>query len=142
MKYWEIEIDGCDRTGKNTVLKYLEILTNYKYSINVRGYMSQRVFSKKYNRNFIYDKESLSKNRLYVLLWADEEDLTIRGLLSNEEKHDYINDTILFMTEYDLLATDKYKTLVFNTSLSTPYKIAKKIIEVMDKLNKEENNEI
>lgn len=142
MKYWEIELDGADRVGKNTVLKYLEILTDYKYSINVRGYMSQKVYSKKYNRNNIYDTSSLSKNRLYVLLWADEEDLKIRGTLSNEEEHDYVNDTMLFMTEYDLLATDKYKTLVFNTSLSTPYKIAKKIIEVMDKLNKEENNEV
>lgn len=138
MKYWEIELDGADRVGKNTVLKYLEILTDYKYSINVRGYMSQKVYSKKYNRNNIYDTSSLSKNRLYVLLWADEEDLKIRGMLSNEEEHDYVKDTMAFMAEQDTLAENGYNTLCISASNNAPYKIAKRIIAEMDKLNKGE----
>lgn len=140
MKYWEIELDGCDRTGKDTVLRYLEILTNYKYSINVRGYLSQKVYSKKYNRNYLYDEESLSRNRLYVLLWANEEDLKIRGLLTSEKENDYINDTVRFMEESDRLTEKGYKTLSCNTSYYSPYRIARRIIETMDKLNKGEND--
>lgn len=138
MKYWEIEIDGPDRTGKDTVLKYLEILENYKYSINVRGYISQKVYSKKFNRNYKYDIDSLSKNKFFVLLWAQEEDLKIRGELTKEEEHQYISDNLMFMGEFDELISKGYKGVSFCTSNKTPYYIAKRIVEEMNKLNKEE----
>lgn len=137
MKYWEIEIDGPDRAGKDTVLKYLEKLTNYKYSINVRGYISQKVFSKKFNRNYKYDENSMSKSKFFVLLWAHEDDLRIRGELTEEEEHSYITDNVLFMDEFDKLIVQGYKGLCFCTSQHTPYHIAKRIIKELDKLNKE-----
>lgn len=140
MKYYEIEIDGIDRAGKDTLLKYLEYLGNYKYSINVRGILSQIVYSKKFARDYKYDLDSLSKNKLIVLLWAQDKDIETRCYLSNEKIVDYSKDQVSFMNEFDLLKLHGFDCLSFDTSSSTPYQIATKIINYIEK--KEKENEL
>ena len=78
MKYWEIEIDGTDKTGKDTLLQYLCYLSDYKYSINSRGILSQLVYTKKYNRDYNFDLSNFNKNKIIIWLYANEEDLKIR----------------------------------------------------------------
>ena len=47
-----LEIDGQDKVGKDTVLRYIELLSNYKYVIKSRGILSQLVYNDKFNRQY------------------------------------------------------------------------------------------
>ena len=137
MKYWEIEIDGTDRTGKDTLLQYLCYLSDYKYSINSRGILSQLVYTKKYNRDYTFDLSNFNKNKIIIWLYADEEDLKIRCKLTNEPNYDIINDTKLFNDVVNSLSNN-YIIHKYNTSEITPYQIAKNIIKQINIL--EESN--
>lgn len=137
MKYWEIEIDGTDRTGKDTLLQYLCHLSDYKYSINSRGILSQLVYTNKYNRDYTFDLSNFNKNKIIIWLYGDEEDLKIRCKLTNEPNYDIINDTALFNDIVNSLSND-YIIFKYNTSEMTPYQIAKNIIKQINIL--EESN--
>lgn len=140
MKYWELEIDGTDKVGKDTVLQYLANLGNYKYSINSRGLMSQLVYNKKFNRDYKYDLSTFNKNKVIIWLYADPNDLEIRCKLTNEPKYSIVEDTDLFAHVYQELMLDDYIIYKYNTSRTTAYDIA---IDIIYRLNQMEelNNE-
>lgn len=139
MKYWEIEIDGTDKTGKDLLLQYICVLGKYKYSINPRGLMSQLVYTKKFNRDYVYDLEVLNKNKVYVMLYAEPDDLEVRCRVTHEPKYDYIEDTKLYHEVYSELESKGFKLLKFNTSEVTPYNIAKSVIEYIESLEEQDN---
>lgn len=135
-KYWELEIDGPDKTGKDLLCRYLCELSGWRFSINVRGVISQAVYAKKFKRNFSYDMRDFSKNKILILLKADPEDLLVRCKMTNEQMYDFEQDAKLFHA----VATELSKThrvMVYNTSHLTPYDIAKDILKRIDMM--EEN---
>lgn len=136
LKYWELEIDGTDRVGKDTLTSYIALLTNYRFSINSRGLMSQLVYNRKYKRNVIYDLTTFNKNKIIIWLYAEEEDLKIRCDLTNEKSYSIIEDTNLFKTTYDFLKNNNFKIFAYNTSKHTPYSIAKDIIKKIEEMEK------
>ena len=49
-----VEIEGMDKTGKDTLAFYLKKLGNYAYTLNVRGILTQIVYNDKFSRNNTY----------------------------------------------------------------------------------------
>lgn len=140
LKVYIVYLDGIDKCGKDAVNNYITLLGNYKYLNKSRGIMSMIVYSKKYNRQYKYDGESI-KNSLNVLLDVDYDDWKIRCKTTNEPNINYYDDIKLFNDVYCMLQTSGYKVARFNTSMTTPYMIAKHILELLEKLNGEEQHE-
>lgn len=128
-----IEIEGVDRTGKDTLLKYIEQMTNYKYVLHARGLVSQIVYSKIYKRYYDYSKVIEDNgNTLIIYLTCDKEDLKLRHKISNEPEINIDRDIEAFEDITDKLADMGLKILTFNTSNWTPYEIAKKVLEFLE----------
>lgn len=136
-RYWELEIDGPDKTGKDLLCRYLCEMSNYRFSINVRGLLSQLVYAKKFNRDFEYDTRDFSKKKIIILLKADTEDLSVRCKMTNEPMYDFGRDAALFVKAAKELCEKNYHVMVYNTTYMTPYMIAKEILQRID--NMEEN---
>ena len=134
LKYWELEIDGPDKTGKDLLCKYLCEMSNYRFSINVRGLISQLVYTKKYNREFNYDTSNFSKNKVLILLTGEPQDLAIRCKTTNEPLYNVKQDLNWFEQAADQVEEGGYLVLRFNTSFNTPYKIARDIIKLIETL--------
>lgn len=124
-----IFVEGIDKTGKDTLVRYINELTNYKHCVLTRGPISTTAYAYKFKRNDYDDSyiESL-KNSLIIYLTADTEDLNIRFKLTNEPEINKDEDKKLFENTVDALRF-KYKLNVkkINTSNYTPYAIAKTI---------------
>lgn len=134
LKYDTIIIEGVDKTGKDILRYYLDKIGNHKYAVYERGCLSNIAYTKIYNRPNNY-KYVFNDNVLYILLTADLEDLKIRFKYTNEPNIDIEKNQIIFKeTFYEILKNKK--TLEFNTSVKTPYIIAKEIIEYITNLNK------
>ena len=131
-----IEIEGVDKTGKDTVLKYIEQMTNYKYVLHSRGFVSQIVYSKIYKRNYNYtDVINDNKNTLIIYLTCSKSDLEIRHKISKEPKIDINRDIEAFDNVINDLSNAGFMTLVFNTSDMTPYKIALAVLDFLEVVN-------
>lgn len=140
-KYWELEIDGPDKTGKDLLCRYLCELSDWRFSINVRGIMSQIVYAKKFDRDFEFDTSNFSKNKILILLEADPKDLAVRCKMTNEKEYDFENDAKLFCDTAFELSRD-HVVLMYNTSHFTPYEIAKAIIEKINWLEEKHNGKV
>lgn len=124
-----IDIDGVDRAGKDTLCKYISILSNYKYIINTRGILSQLVYNDIYERGVEYDNEVADNaNTLIIYLEADIEDLEIRAKTTNELPRDFERDMNVFRSYVSVLASEGIQIWRYNTSFDTPYQIAKNIL--------------
>lgn len=135
MKYWELEIDGPDKTLKDLLCSYICILSNYKYSINVRGFMSQIVYTRKFKRNFSYDDRVINKNKVHILLTGEIEDIKTRCKISREPEYTIAEDLHAFKILANHMVKTGYRVLEYNTSENSIYVIAKDIIKKMEELN-------
>lgn len=135
MKYWEIEIDGPDKTLKDLLCGYICILSNYKYSINVRGIMSQLVYTRKYKRNYTFSAKNISKRKVHILLTGKVDDIKTRCKLSNEKEYTIIDDLNSFKLAANALKNKDFIVYIYNTSNDSIYNIAKDIIKKMEELN-------
>lgn len=125
-----IFVEGIDKTGKDTVVKYINEMTNYRHCVLTRGPLSTTAYARKFNRTD-YDEsyiKSIKDDSLIILLTANIEDLDIRFKLTNEPEIDKNKDTELFKKTARYLQ-DKYdlNIIEINTSNVTPYRIAKSI---------------
>lgn len=134
MRYFQIALDGIDKTGKDLIRSYIFYLGKGRYICNARGIVSMRVYSKIYNRPYLYS-DITQKNVLNVLLTVDKEDWEIRCKAANEPLTNYDEETRLFIEEFDKLESKGYNVLRINTSIFTPYQVAKYIIDHMEKMN-------
>lgn len=134
MKYDTIVLEGIDKTGKDTILRYICELSNYKYLVQSRGILSQIAYSKLYNRDYKYEIKNKYNNVLFVYLTVDREDWNIRCNMTNEPVISYDDNVDAF--HYTIIECCKYINIInFNTSKKTPYQIAKQIVEYMNELN-------
>lgn len=84
LKVFNIELDGIDKCGKDSVRPYVFYLEPGKYLCRVRGLISQIAYAKLYKRNIEWDGADYAKNTLFVLLEVDKQDWEIRCKLTNE----------------------------------------------------------
>lgn len=134
LKYYTVVLDGIDKSGKDTIAKYIFRLDR-RLNILVRGWPSLIVYAKKFNRNCIYQKPY--KNALYVHLTVDREDWKIRCEITKEEKINYDDDISLFYEAFNNLISMGYQCRRYNTSDYTAYQIARMIVLEIMKLNEE-----
>ena len=76
-----IILEGVDKTGKDTLVQYIDKVCNHKYAVYQRGNISNNAYAKIFNRQTY--NYNMSHNVLYVLLTADIEDLKIRFKITN-----------------------------------------------------------
>lgn len=142
IKVFNIEFDGIDKCGKDTVKSQIWYFAPGMYLPRARGLMSQLAYAKLYKRDVNYDiKRGYVMNTLFVLLEVDKQDWEIRCKLTNEPNTDFTYEE---MTQAFKLALYELKErfdvpenqiLVFNTSEYTPYAIADKIKTHLEYLN-------
>lgn len=134
MKYDTIVLEGIDKTGKDTILRYICELSNYKYLVQSRGILSQIAYSQLYTRDYEYQVKDRYNNVLFVYLTVDREDWNIRCNMTNEPVISYDDNTKVF-NDVVYKYRDYINIIKFDTSKKTPYQIAKKIVEYMNELN-------
>ena len=87
-KVFNIEFDGIDKVGKDTIMKQIFSMAPNKYIPKARGIMSQIAYSALNNRNYEYEiNKGYLDNTLIVYLTVDEDDWKVRCDLSNEKSH-------------------------------------------------------
>lgn len=138
-KYYCIEFEGIDKSGKELVGKYVDILGNHKYVLMDRGLMSNITYSRIFHRDFEYDVEQF-RNWIFVCLTCDEEDWKIRCKLTNEPDIDYEYNVAEFNKTREMFEKNNFKVIYINTSHVTPYDAAKYIISSIETLNSIETN--
>ena len=157
-KVFNIEFDGIDKSGKDTIMKQIFSADPNKYIPKSRGLISQIAYSKLNNRNYIYNvNKGYLDNTLFVYLTVDEDDWKIRCDLTNElvvdrSRCDTQNNVRLnynshmnafnyaYNEVYNMLE-DKRQIMSFNTSEMTPYAIITQVIAVLNELNGISGNE-
>jgi hypothetical protein len=141
LKVFNIELDGIDKCGKDSVRPYVFYLEPGKYLCRARGLISQIAYAKLYKRDIEWVGTNYAKNTLFVLLEVNKQDWEIRCKLTNEPNTGFTYEE---MTQAFNLALYEVKErfnvpenqiLVFNTSEHTPYAIADKIKTHLEYLN-------
>lgn len=140
LKCYTIILDGIDKSGKDTIAKYIWHLDK-RLNVFVRGWPSLVVYAKKFNRNCNY--ELPWKEALYVYCTVEKDDWKIRCSITNEDMTTlcYEKDKQLFDDAFNELHKNNYITMIVNTSKMTPCSIAKKIVKKIHELNGENNEQ-
>lgn len=142
IKIFNVEFDGIDKCGKDSVKPYLFYLEPGKYLSRARGLISQLAYAKMYNRDIEFDATDYVKNTLFVLLLVDKQDWEIRCKLTNEPdtgfsfeqmRSAFSNSVNRLYRDFDV-PTERIMT--FNTSHATPFEISKKVCERLEYLNR------
>lgn len=141
LKVFNIELDGIDKCGKDSVRPYVFYLEPGKYLCRARGLISQIAYAKLYKRDIDWDAIDYAKNTLFVLLEVNKQDWEIRCKLTNEPNTGFTYEE---MTQAFKLAlyevkerfnVPKNQILMFNTSANTAYAIAKEVTTHLKYLN-------
>ena len=127
-----IEIEGMDKTGKDTLAKYLGLMANYAYTINVRGILTQLVYNDKFGRNNMY---ALPYRPFIVFLDVDNVDHAVRCVAAGEPKININKDREVYYKYIKKFKELGITVLTYNTSEMTPYMIAKDVIEQLSKID-------
>ena len=127
-----IEIEGMDKTGKDTLAKYLGLMANYAYTINVRGILTQLVYNDKFGRNNTY---ALPYKPFVIFLDVDNTDHAVRCVAAGEPKININKDREVYYKYIKKFRELGITVFTYNTSEMTPYMIAKDVIEQLSKIN-------
>lgn len=140
-----IEIEGCDKTGKDTLVPYLDFMSGRTIPISTRGLLSTLVYNNLYNRGMsdkqINDLINGNHQTLIVLLTANQQDLEIRFKVSGETPIDIKSNTKLFQSYSLILEGKGINVLRFDTSKMTPFQIATEVMTFVDLENNKEMEE-
>lgn len=123
-----IEIEGVDKSGKDTIGPYITTITNYAYMVNIRGTLSQLVYNDKFGRNIEY---LLVHKPLIVFLDVDTNDHAIRCTINHEPKINIDKDREAYYKYIEVLEKLGITVLKFNTSEMTPMQIATVVNEYL-----------
>lgn len=141
LKVFNIELDGIDKCGKDSVRPYVFYLEPGKYLCRARGLISQIAYAKLYKRNIDWDAITYAKNTLFVLLKVDKQDWEIRCKLTNEPNTGFTYEEMSIAFFHATLELQKRfnitseQIMQFNTSNMPPYYIAKCICDRLKSLN-------
>lgn len=141
LKVFNVELDGIDKCGKDSVRPYVFYLEPGKYLCRARGLISQIAYAKLYKRNIDWDAITYAKNTLFVLLKVDKQDWEIRCKLTNEPNTGFTYEEMtnaffdaIFELQKRFNITSE-QIMQFNTSNMPPYYIAKCICDRLKSLN-------
>lgn len=154
MKYrvFNVEFDGIDKSGKDSIMKQMFSVVPNKYIPKSRGLISQIAYANLFKRDADYVvTKGYMDNTLFVLLTVDEEDWNIRCDLTGEHAKNklrsdvegeiiYKSNSEAFLKAYtDLIRLygDEKHFMMFNTSKMTPYQIITSVVDRLEELNKE-----
>lgn len=143
LKYFNIELDGIDKCGKDSIKPYLFYLEPGKYLCRSRGLISQIAFAKLYKRDFDWDAIDYVKNTIFVLLNVVEKDWKIRCKITDEPELPFTYNEMINAFQdaaneiYKRFNLKHFQILRFNTSLCSPYQIASDVITIVNQINKE-----
>lgn len=128
-----IEIEGINKTGKDTLMKYIDYMSDRTIVVKTRGLLSNLAYGDMYNRIICRKQELIDANRetLIVFLTANLADLKIRFKMTNEPGEP-LEEWQYFQKWKQKLREQGIKILEFNTSDITPYRIAEKILEYIE----------
>ena len=151
IKYYQICIDGIDKSGKDTLLSLLDILGEHKYVVemikkvfmqycedvkvptNSRGLLSNIAYSNIYNRDYEYDLSKYGRV-LTIYLTVEHNDWVARCKATKEKdmtENDYYLHTKAFDDAVKLMRENGLEVMEYNTSYTTPYEIAIDILNYM-----------
>jgi len=151
-KVFNVEFDGIDKSGKDSIMKQIFNVAPNKYIPKARGLMSQIAYAKLFNRNYNYlVTDGYLENTLFVLLTVDEDDWNVRCALTHEHEKNanrkdvegkikYKEHSEAFQyafNEISKMNIDKRQLMTFNTSKMTPYNIIKEVVNRLNELNNE-----
>lgn len=149
-KVFNIEFDGIDKSGKDSIMKQIFSYAPNKYIPKARGLISQLAYTKIFNRDYEYHVSSgYLDNTLFVLLTVDEDDWNVRCDLSHEHENnknrsdveadiEWQSNSKEFDAVYEYLKanySDERHFMKFNTSKMTPIMIIKEVVKRLDELN-------
>lgn len=149
MRFFNINIEGPDCSGKTTLYQRLHKETKFKYNLNDRSYISMYVYSKIYNRSdssFWYDKiiDSIKNlNTLYIVLLPEEKTILDRLRIRGDEFQDE-NSILKVINEFKncLSAGLKYFPNVLLIENSDIDYILSRSLSFIDELNSIPTNEL
>ena len=135
-----IHLDGVDKTGKDTIKDNLIKLSNGRYMIIVRSYISQIVYSNIYKRdiniNFFINKmiQAYNNGEYFFFLDASTETIIKRFIYHNEK--DLIIDDINKHKKYfyDVIDILKEKNIIINIIDTTFNSIQESCNLILEKL--------
>jgi len=135
-----VEIEGLDRTGKDTLVGYVDYMSGRTIPVCSRGLMSTIAYADIFNRfistKFTNDLLEANKDTLVVYLTCDKKDWEVRMKIAGHEPIDFEKHTLAFEYAKRCILGSDVLLYEFNTSTQTPYQIAEMICEII----KEENN--
>ena len=102
LKVFNVEFEGIDKCGKDTVRDTMLGVFPNICSLKARGILSQYAYSRLYNRPWIYDvTEGYIKNTLIVYLdVSSEEDWLERLKATNEIEFNNSRSDVNFISDY------------------------------------------
>ena len=151
---FNVELEGIDKCGKDTLRNTLLSVFPNVCSIKARGILSQLAYQQLYNRPWSYPvTEGYIRNTLIVKLDVDKEDWFNRLKASNEIENNAKRSDVDFVADYDrhtkvfedawnylrsLDITKDYQDhfICFNTSKQSVLEIAAQITQHLVYLNK------
>lgn len=128
-----IEIEGLDKTGKDTLMKYIDYMSDRTIVVKTRGLLSNLVYADMYNRIILNKQGLIDANRetLIIFLSANLADLKVRFKIHNEPGEPL--EGWQYFTKWKAkLKEQGIQILEFNTSDITPYRIAEKVLEYIE----------
>lgn len=134
-----VEIEGLDRTGKDTLVGFIDYMSGRMIPVGSRGLMSTiayaEIFSRYIGAGEISALLNANKETLIVYLTADRKDLELRHKISHHEKIDFNKHEKGFEYAKRVILGSDILLCEFNTSRQTPYQIAQIVCNII----KEEN---
>ena len=135
-----VEIEGLDRSGKDTLVGYIDYMSGRMIPVSSRGLMSTIAYADVYNR--FMSTESINKlldankETLVVYLTADRKDLELRHKISHHEPIDFDTHEKAFQYAKELILSKDILFYEFNTTEQTPYQIAEMVCTIIEEENK------
>ena len=119
LKVFNIELDGIDKCGKDSVRPYVFYLEPGKYLCRARGLISQIAYAKLYKRNIEWDGTDYAKNTLFVLLEVNKHDWEIRCKLTNEPNTGFTYEEMtqaFKLALYELKNVSTFRKIIYSCS--------------------------
>lgn len=134
-KNFEIFLEGIDKTGKDSLARYVDNYSGFSLCVHSRGMLSTIAYNKLYKREVDYNFFEPDYKPLYVLLTVDKKDWEVRCKLNNEPAISYEDNVAAFEYAADIIRRNGYKVIEFNTSQYTPHAIATAIVGYVETQN-------
>ena len=135
-----VEVEGLDRTGKDTLVGYIDRMCGRIVPVSSRGLMSTIAYADIFNRfmSAEYTNALLNANKetFVVYLTCDKKDWELRMKMSGHEPIDFERHTLAFEYAKRAILGSDVLLYEFNTTKQTPYQIAEMVCTIIEEENR------